>query len=86
MSGTMDHIATATLRWNGPVTHRRASRNAHLTKSQVRKLWDAGSFLVQEYGILLNTRIEINHTRLSISETKEATQLVSALVHELGWR
>ena len=84
MSPTMDHMATAIAvkrSYAGPPA---SSRNAHLTKSQVRMLWDAGSFLVQEYGILLNTRIVINHTRLSTCETKESTQLVSALVHELG--
>ena len=59
-------------------------KNAHLKKLQVRKLWDAGSFLVQEYGILLNTRIVITHNRLGVSDTREGARLVSALVHELG--
>lgn len=57
---------------------------AHLTKSQVRELWDAGSFLVQEYGILLNTRIVIAHERLGLAEVRDGAHLVSDLVHELG--
>jgi len=59
-------------------------QSAHLTKPQVRKLWDAGSFLVQEYGILLNTRIVIAHERLGIAKTSDAVDLVGDLVHELG--
>src|SRR5690349_12380622 len=57
---------------------------AHLTKSQVRKLWDAGSFLIQEYGILLNSRIMIGHERLSTAPMRDGAELVSDLVHELG--
>jgi hypothetical protein len=77
-------MATANRSCSFDLSSRSPSRDAHLTKSQVRKLWDAGSFLVQEYGIVLNTRIVIYHKRLGISETREGTQLVSALVHELG--
>ena len=54
MSGAMDHMATAAATAVEPsdVSPLASPRNAHLTKSQVRKLWDAGSFLGQEYGIL----------------------------------
>ena len=41
-------------------------------------------FWVKNMESSLNTRIVISDTRLSISETREGTQLVSALVHELG--
>ena len=67
-----------------PVARLTGRIRAHLSKSQVRELWDAGSFLVQEYGILLNTRIVIAHERLSTGEVRDGAGLVSDLVHQLG--
>ena len=58
--------------------------SAYLSKTQVSELFDAGSFLVQEYGLLLNTRIVIAHERLGMNKMTDGAELVSALVHELG--
>jgi len=56
----------------------------YLTKSQVHKLWEAGSFLVQEYGLFLNARISIRYKDLNVSSNEERTKLIADLVHELG--
>lgn len=60
----------------------RSGDTSFLSKSQVQDLWDAASFLVQEYGVLLNTRIVIFHER--DEHPGVGTTLVSELVHEMG--
>jgi DNA polymerase-3 subunit gamma/tau len=62
------------------------SSHLFLTKSQVRALWEAGSFLVQEYGALLNTRLSLNHGQLGITDPADGSRLVSDLLHEMGMR
>jgi DNA polymerase-3 subunit gamma/tau len=65
--------------------HREPSgRRIYLSKAQVRELWDAASFMTQEYGCLLNTRIIIGHERLGIFDPSVGSELVSDLKHELG--
>lgn len=59
-------------------------KSFYLTKAQVQQLWEASSFLVQEHGELLNTRLVVSHDRLGISDPDDATQLISDLTHELG--
>ena len=55
-----------------------------LTHEQVAQLWDAGSFLVQEYGVLLNSHLMIFHDQLGGGEEGVAKRLVSDLLRELN--
>jgi len=57
---------------------------AHLSKNQVRELCDAASFLIQEHGVGLNSRLVVFHERLGIFDQAAAIHLVSDLVHQLG--
>jgi DNA polymerase III subunit gamma/tau len=57
---------------------------AHLSKKQVSELCDAASFLIQEQGVSLNSRLVVFHERLGIFDQALAIQLVSDLVHQLG--
>jgi hypothetical protein len=50
---------------------------------QVRDLWEAASFLVQMYGLFLNTRITIRYGRLGIDDPSKAGPLLTSLMHEL---
>jgi hypothetical protein len=47
-------------------------------------LWEAGSLLGQEYGLLVNARITLRHRRLGIEKHQDGAKLVSRLTHELG--
>jgi DNA polymerase III subunit gamma/tau len=67
---------------NGKLPSVRSGDASFLSKSQVQDLWDAASFLVQEYGVLLNTRIVVFHELDAHPGVGAA--LVSELVHELG--
>lgn len=55
----------------------------HLTRQQVEGIWEAASFLVQHYGVLLNCRITIRHRYLSIDDPREVGEFVSQLRQEL---
>jgi hypothetical protein len=62
------------------------SRTSHcyLSKAAVGELYDAASFLVQDYGVALNVRIVLRHRLLGSDAASGACALVSDLVHELG--
>jgi hypothetical protein len=55
----------------------------YLSLKQVRDLWEAASFLVQMYGLFLNTRITIRYGRLGIDDPSKAGPLLTSLMHEL---
>ena len=81
-----------TLRALPPLDDRAPARDAtrespahYLTRTQVRALWEAGSFLVQHFGLCLNVRISLAHAALGLApETVGPT--LSELTHELGMR
>lgn len=50
------------------------------------KLWDAASFMVQNYGILLNSRIVIRHDDFVLKKEKEPAVLMTDLFRELRIR
>jgi hypothetical protein len=70
----------------GPVDPAREAGGVYLTRHQVEEIWEAASFLVQNYGVLLNCRITIRHRYLSVDDPKEAGKLVSRLRLELRQR
>ena len=63
----------------------RVSR-AYLTLSAAVQLWDAASFMAQEFGVYLNTRIVLRHDRLGISSEEAASRFNSNLVRKLSGR
>lgn len=58
----------------------------YLAWSEVRPIWDAGSFLPQHYGALLNLRLTIRHAEIKILDHDAGAELISDLTHELGMR
>jgi hypothetical protein len=55
----------------------------YLSLKQVRDLWEAASFLVQMYGLFLNTRISIRYGRLGIDDPSKVGPFLTSLMHEL---
>ena len=55
----------------------------YLSLKQVRDLWEAASFLVQMYGLFLNTRISIRYGRLGIEDPSKVGPFLTSLMHEL---
>jgi hypothetical protein len=55
----------------------------YLSLKQVRDLWEAASFLVQMYGLFLNTRITVRYGRLGVDDPKKIGPLLTSLMHEL---
>jgi hypothetical protein len=58
----------------------------YLPWSEVRPFWEAGSFLPQHYGALLNLRLTIRHVELGIRDHSVGAGLISSLTHELNMR
>lgn len=56
---------------------------ASLTLTEARKLWDAASYMVQAYGVLLNTGIVIHHAKLDLRRGKLAEHVVTDFLHQL---
>lgn len=52
----------------------------------VKAIWDAGSFLPQQYGALFNVRLSIYHAGLSERDHVQGSQMVSDLTHQIGMR
>lgn len=59
---------------------------AYLSWPQVREVWEIGSFLPQQFGLLFNLRLTVNHRALGISDHRAGAHLVSDLTDELGGR
>lgn len=59
---------------------------AFLPWKKVRPIWDIGSFLPQEFGVLFNVRLTLRHSMLQIQDQAEAAALVSELTHRLADR
>lgn len=60
-----------------------AAEETSLTLDEARKLWDGASFMVQVFGVLLNSYIEIRHGSFDLSRTKSPEQIVTDFLHEL---
>lgn len=54
-----------------------------LSRDQAKKLWDAASFCVQEYGTLLNTSITIRYSEFGIHDVGAATKKLTSLLQEM---
>jgi DNA polymerase-3 subunit gamma/tau len=52
----------------------------------VKAIWDAGSFLPQQYGALFNVRLSIYHKGTSERDHVQGSQMVSDLTHQIGMR
>ena len=55
----------------------------YLSLKQVRELWEAASFLVQMFGLFLNTRISIRYAPLRIGDPTKIGPFLTGLMHEL---
>lgn len=53
---------------------------------EVQPFWDIGSFLPQQFGLLFNLRLTVNHGALGIPDHHEGAKFVSDLTDELGGR
>jgi len=58
----------------------------YLPWREVRPFWEAGSFLPQHYGVLLNLRLTIRHAEIKILDHVAGAELISDLTHELSMR
>jgi DNA polymerase III subunit gamma/tau len=58
----------------------------YLPWREVRPFWEAGSFLPQHYGALLNLRLTIRHGEFGIQDHLVGAALISGLTHQLGMR
>jgi hypothetical protein len=70
----------------GPNLSVHAASAAPLTKEQVRAIWEAASFQVQQYGHTLNARLAIDHGLLGTNHVEHATDSVSEFVRQIGMR
>ncbi|KQU01801.1 hypothetical protein ASG60_18280 [Methylobacterium sp. Leaf469] len=64
---------------------RRSGGIDRLRPTQVRAIWEAGSFLIQRHGVCLNARISLRHADLACAP-EAIGPFVSSLLHELGMR
>lgn len=55
----------------------------HLSVKHVRALWEAGSFLIQHYGLCLNARLTLRYELLGITDPTEAGVFLSQLIRQL---
>jgi DNA polymerase-3 subunit gamma/tau len=59
---------------------------SYLPWREIKPFWEAGSFLPQHYGALLNLRLTIRHAEIKILDHDAGAELISDLTHELGMR
>jgi DNA polymerase-3 subunit gamma/tau len=62
------------------------SAGDYLAWEEFRPVWQAGTFLAQHYGSLLNLRMTIRHGAMGIHGHAAGSGLASDLTHELGMR
>ncbi len=64
-----------------------AQRSAvHLDHKDVREIWSAASFLLQEHGAPLNMRVELKQKLGGAKKHPQAARVISNLTHELQMR
>jgi DNA polymerase-3 subunit gamma/tau len=59
---------------------------SYLSWAQARSIWEAGTFLPQQTGVLFNMRLTLDHIALGMEDHSSGAHLVSGLTHELGER
>jgi DNA polymerase-3 subunit gamma/tau len=74
------------LRIAGAAIESQPTLGNYLPWREVRPFWEAGSFLPQHYGVLLNLRLTIRHGEFGIQDHLVGAGLISSLTHELGMR
>jgi hypothetical protein len=57
-----------------------------LKREQAKKLWDAASYCVQEYGALLNTSLILRYAEFGIQDVRAATEKLTRLIQEMRQR
>ena len=62
------------------------SAGDYLAWEEIRPVWQAGTFLAQHHGALLNLRMTLRHDALGIHDHAAGSRLASDLTHELGMR
>lgn len=68
-------------------SHEAATKSAtHISARQAAALYEASTFVVQQYGVVFNANIVIDHERLGIRDETRAIALVSSLTRELALR
>lgn len=65
---------------------RRARASQYLTRADVKEVFDAVSFAVQETGVLFNSQITIAYRYLGVEDDRIATVLLSDYLRELRMR
>lgn len=60
--------------------------SAYLTRDQVADLWMAASFMVQEYGVLLNSVITVHCSRLGLADSQAVSRFITRLTQEIRQR
>ena len=76
-------------RSDSPKHRKRISKSIEgqfLKVAEVRKLWEAASFMVQNYGTLLNSWIVIRHKDLELNSDTKPAALITDLFRELRIR
>lgn len=68
------------------ITGSGAEPGEYLSWNEVRPNWEAGSYLPQHYGVLLNLRLTIRPAEMGIQDHHAGADLLSRLTHELGMR
>jgi hypothetical protein len=58
----------------------------YLPWREIRPIWEAGSFLAQQYGALLNLRLTIHHGEFGVQDHFAGAALISTLTHQLSMR
>ena len=61
-----------------------ARAGKYISGLQGEAIWRAGSFLLLEYGLGFNVRLEVRHKALGITDERIAIKLMSDLARELG--
>lgn len=64
----------------------RPLKDNYLSWGQIKPLWNAASFLPQQYGRFFNLRLNIRHGRKTVDEHAAGAKIVSDLTHQLVMR
>lgn len=60
------------------------SGGGYISGQQAEAVWEAASFLLLQYGLGFNARLEVRHGLLGITDERAAIKLMSDLARELG--
>ena len=57
-----------------------------LQMNEIRRVWNAASFMVQFYGSIFTTTLTIRHSALKLTKSRRPSELISELARELRQR